>query len=52
MTLWFEFYLPWNVLREPAALVGVELACWLGVHLLVGVSIGGVYQQVAARATT
>ena len=52
MTLWFEFYLPWNVLREPAALVGVELACWLGVHLLVGLSIAGVYRLVAARATT
>ena len=47
MTLWFEFYLPWNVLREPAALVGVELACWLGVHVLVGVSMAGAYRLIA-----
>lgn len=46
MTLWFEFYLPWNVLREPGVLVGIELACWLGVHLLVGVSIAGVYRML------
>ena len=52
MTLWFEFYLPWNVLREPAALVGVELACWLGVHLLVGASIAGGYRLLMGRATT
>jgi hypothetical protein len=51
-TLWFEFYLPWNVLREPAALVGVELACWLGVHLLVGSTIAGVYRLTAGPATT
>lgn len=36
---WFEFYLPWNVMLEPVALVAVELACWLGVMLLVGLSI-------------
>ena len=36
---WFEFYLPWNVMREPAALVALELVCWLGVMLAVGLSI-------------
>lgn len=42
MAPWFEFYLPWNVLREPAPLVVLELACWLGVMLLVGTAIAGV----------
>jgi hypothetical protein len=42
MVPWFEFYLPWNVLREPAALVVLELVCWLAVLLLVGVAIAGV----------
>jgi hypothetical protein len=46
MTLWFEFYLPWNVLREPALLVGLELVCWLAVHSLVGVSIAGIYRLI------
>ena len=42
MALWFEFYLPWNVLHEPAPLVALELALWLGVMLLVGLAIAGV----------
>ena len=33
MVPWFEFYLPWNVMREPAPLVLLEMACWLGVRL-------------------
>lgn len=36
---WFEFYLPWNVMREPAALVALELSCWLGTMILVGLAI-------------
>ena len=42
MAPWFEFYLPWNVLREPALLVALELACWAGVLLGVGLTISGV----------
>ena len=42
MVPWFEFYLPWNVLREPALLVALELACWALVLLGVGVAIAGV----------
>ncbi|HEX5043831.1 MAG TPA: hypothetical protein VFV75_13045 [Candidatus Polarisedimenticolaceae bacterium] len=41
MVPWFEFYLPWNVMREPAILVALEMACWLGVLLCVGVAIAG-----------
>ena len=42
MVPWFEFYLPWNVMREPAPLVALEMACWLGVLLCVGLAIAGV----------
>ena len=42
MVPWFEFYLPWNVLWEPAGLVLLEMVCWAGVLLLVGVAIAGV----------
>ncbi len=42
MVPWFEFYLPWNVMREPALLVALEMACWLGVLLCVGLAIAGV----------
>jgi len=36
MVPWFEFYLPWNVMREPLGLVALEGLCWLGVQLGVG----------------
>lgn len=36
---WFEFYLPWNVMREPAALVALELSCWLATMLLLGLTV-------------
>jgi hypothetical protein len=36
---WFEFYLPWNVMREPGALVALELALWAGVMIVVGLAI-------------
>jgi hypothetical protein len=42
MAPWFEFYLPWNVLHEPAGLVALELVLWLGVMLLVGLAIAAV----------
>lgn len=44
MVPWFEFYLPWNVMHEPAALVLLEMACWAGVLLIVGLAIAGVYE--------
>lgn len=44
MVPWFEFYLPWNVMHEPAPLVLLEAALWLGVLLAVGLAIAGVYQ--------
>jgi len=43
MVPWFEFYLPWNVMREPFALVLLEGLCWLAVMLAVGLTIAGVY---------
>ncbi len=42
--LWFEFYLPWNVMLEPALLVLIELVCWLGVMLANGLALAFVYR--------
>ena len=49
MVPWFEFYLPWNVMREPTALVLLEVACWLAV--LVGVGVAIALAQGAAPAS-
>jgi hypothetical protein len=49
MAPWFEFYLPWNVMREPFALVLLELLCWLAVQLLVGVAIASVFRLLRKR---
>lgn len=46
MVPWFEFYLPWNVMLEPLPLVLLEVACWLGVMLAVGISIALVHAGV------
>jgi hypothetical protein len=50
MAPWFEFYLPWNVLREPAPLVLLELLCWALVLLGVGLAIAGVEAALRPRA--
>ncbi len=50
MVPWFEFYLPWNVLHEPALLVAVELVCWAGVLFCVGLTIAGVESVLRTRA--
>jgi hypothetical protein len=39
MVPWFEFYLPWNVMHEPALLVALECVCWFGVMQLVALAI-------------
>jgi hypothetical protein len=44
MVPWFEFYLPWNVMREPLPLVMLEVVLWLGVMLLVGLAIAAVHE--------
>jgi hypothetical protein len=49
MAPWFEFYLPWNVMREPALLVLLELALWLAVLVVVGVAIALVYERMTAE---
>lgn len=49
MVPWFEFYLPWNVMREPTALVALEMVCWAAVLLLVGLTIGGVEAALRRR---
>ena len=52
MAPWFEFYLPWNVLHEPAPLVLLELVCWAGVLLIVGLAIAGVDAALSRRGTS
>lgn len=47
---WFEFYLPWNVLREPASLALLELACWFVTMQLVGHGIVFAYHAGRRRA--
>jgi hypothetical protein len=42
MVPWFEFYLPWNVMREPLSLALLEAFCWLVVLLGVGVATAAV----------
>ena len=49
MVPWFEFYLPWNVLREPAALVMLEMLCWAGVLMGVGLAMAGVDAALRRR---
>jgi hypothetical protein len=49
MALWFEFYLPWNAMHEPAPLVLLELVLWLAVMLAVGLSIAAVYERIRKR---
>jgi hypothetical protein len=51
MIPWFEFYLPWNVLREPAPLVALELVCWFGVMMLVGLTIAATNRLLSGVAT-
>ena len=52
MVPWFEFYLPWNVLREPFPLVALEMLCWAGVMTCVGLAIAGADHLIAGRRST
>jgi hypothetical protein len=44
MVPWFEFYLPWNVMHEPFALVLLEGALWLATLSVVGVAIAAIHE--------
>jgi len=50
MVPWFVFYLPWNVLREPAPLAALELVSWAAVLLVVGLTIAGVESMIGRTA--
>lgn len=50
MVPWFEFYLPWNVMREPLPLVLLEALCWLLVLLVVGVAISVVHDSLSGSS--
>lgn len=49
MVPWFEFYLPWSVMREPLPLVLLEGVCWLIVLLGVGTATAFVHRLVHPR---
>lgn len=49
---WFEFYLPWNVLREPTVLAALELACWFVTMQLVSHAVVWTYHGRGVRAAT
>jgi hypothetical protein len=44
---WFEFYLPWNLLLEPSALVLLEMTCWAGILMMVGLAISVAFGRPA-----
>jgi len=48
-TPWFEFYLPYNVMNEPFALVLLEGALWLGVSLCMGLMLSFIANFKAKR---
>lgn len=50
MVPWFEFYLPWNVMHEPLALLLLEAVCWLLVLQGVGLAIAYVFAWLTRRA--
>ena len=49
---WFEFYLPWNLFLEPSALVLLEMLCWAGVLMLVGLAISLAFGRDAGEVRT
>lgn len=50
MVPWFEFYLPWNVMHEPLALVLLEMVLWALVLQLVGLTIALVHGALTPGA--
>jgi hypothetical protein len=51
MVPWFEFYLPWNLLLEPTALVLLEMACWAGILTMVGLAISITFGRTATETS-
>lgn len=51
MVPWFEFYLPWNVMHEPFALVLLETVLWALVLQLVGLTIALVHGALTPRTS-
>lgn len=49
MVPWFQFYLPWNVMWEPARLVVLEGVCWAGVMTCVGLAVAAVDAALRKR---
>jgi hypothetical protein len=51
MVPWFEFYLPYNVMREPLSLALLEAMCWLLVLLGVGVTTSIVHGRFSTPSS-
>ena len=45
MALYFEFHVPFNMFREPIALVGLELLIWVFVALAEGLVLSFIYGE-------
>ncbi len=52
MVPWFDFYLPWNVMHEPFALVLLEMVLWALVLQLVGLTIALAHGALTPRTAT
>ena len=50
MVPWFEFYLPWNVMHEPAILVALEMVLWGVVLQGVGLAVATAFAVLARPA--
>ena len=49
---WFEFYLPYNVMLEPFALVLLECALWLCVMLTIGIAMSALLNTGRRQKST
>lgn len=52
MVPWFEFYLPWNMMHEPALLVLLEMVLWMGVLAAASLAMAGVYEWRVSSMST
>lgn len=51
MVPWFEFYLPWNLLLEPTALVLLEMLCWAAILSMVGLATSIAFGRTKAETS-
>lgn len=51
-TPWFEFYLPFNVLREPWPLVAFEALLWAATLTTFSLALAWVHERLGYRAAS